>query len=101
MLRLILDTFERSPGPVSLDALAIQLNMERPVLEGMLAELVRMGRLARIDNDNAIACAACGIRGRCPYLLTTASTYYALPEMLPSSTPCAPPSTGSSEKDTW
>jgi hypothetical protein len=99
MLRLILATFERSPGPVSLEALSRQLNMERPVLEDMLAELVRMGRLARIDNDNVSACAACGIRGRCPYLLTTASAYYALPEMVLSTDGCPSPATERPQQD--
>ena len=43
MLRQILNVFETSPGPMSLDVLALQLDLEPTVLEGMLAELVRMG----------------------------------------------------------
>ena len=38
MLRQILNVFENSPGPMSLDVLALQLDLEPAVLEGMLAE---------------------------------------------------------------
>lgn len=91
MLRQVLKTFSEAPGPTSLDLLAAQLDVERATLAGMLDELVRMGRLARIDDRAGMAgCVACGIKGRCPYLLTTSGAYYALPEMVASSAPCQP-----------
>lgn len=80
MLRQVLDTFQQYPGPVSVDALSRRMAVPRPALEGMLEELVRMGRLARIE-PNATACSACGHSGGCPYVLSLTGVYYALPEM--------------------
>ena len=80
MLRQILNTFENSPGPMSLDVLALQLDLKPAVLEGMLAELVRMGRLDRVDDRTESACAACGFTRGCPYVLSNAGTCYSLPE---------------------
>lgn len=88
MLRQILSTFETSPGPLSLDLLATQLGMDRIVLEGMLVELVAMGRLVRIEDRSGSVCAACGIKKRCPYVLSVTGAYYALPGMVPPATGC-------------
>lgn len=83
MLRQVLKLFSSAPGPMSLDLLAAQTDMDRATLLGMLDELVRMGRLVRIDDRAGMTgCAACGIKGRCPYLLTTSGAYYALPELV-------------------
>jgi hypothetical protein len=82
MLRQILDTFHQTPGPISLDLLAVQLGLERAVLEGMLDELVRLGRLVRVADRSGSACAACGFKNGCPYVLSVAGAYYALPEMI-------------------
>lgn len=79
MLRQLLTYFETSPGPISLDLLAAQMDLEPAVLEGMLAELVRMGRLVRIDDRTESACAACGFTRGCPYVLANAGTCYSLP----------------------
>jgi hypothetical protein len=87
MLKALLDTFQHAPGPMSLDILAMQLGVDRDVLAGMLGDLVRMGRLVKID-DRAGSCASCGIKGRCPYLLTTSGAYYALPSMVGPDNPC-------------
>ena len=91
ILRRILQAFSTAPGPMSLSLLAAQLELEPAALEGMLLELVRMGRLVRIEDRAGTACAACGIKGRCPYLLTTAGTYYALPHMVAPGDPCGSP----------
>ena len=82
MLRQILNVFETSPGPMSLDVLALQLNLEPAVLEGMLAELVRMGRLDRIDDRTESGCAACGFTRGCPYVMANAGVCYILASVL-------------------
>ena len=79
MLRQLLTLFQQAPGPLSLDLLAAQLDLEPAVLDGMLAELVRMGRLVRIEDRAAVACAACGFSEGCPYVLSNAGACYALP----------------------
>lgn len=79
MLRQLLTLFNQAPGPLSLDLLAAQLDVEPAVLEGMLAELVRMGRLERIEDRAAIACTACGHANGCPYVMSNAGACYALP----------------------
>jgi hypothetical protein len=80
MLRRVLEAFEAYPGPMSLHVLSREVGIPRPALEGILEELVRMGRLARIE-PNAAACSACGHSGGCPYVLSLTGVYYALPEM--------------------
>ena len=85
MLRQILNVFETSPGPMSLDELALQLDLEPAVLEGMLAELVRMGKLDRTGDRTESGCAACGFKRGCPYMLANAGVCYTLAS--PVSTP--------------
>lgn len=79
MLRQLLSLFNDAPGPLSLELLAAQLDLEPAVLEGMLAELVRMGRLVRIEDRGAVSCEACGHANGCPYVMTNAGACYALP----------------------
>ncbi len=55
MLYQILDAIEQANGPVSLDELSQQLQIEAGALEGMIAFWVRKGRL----KDTAIA-GCCG-----------------------------------------
>ena len=78
MLRQILRNFREAPGPISLPLLAAQLDIEPSVLDGMLLELVAMGRLTRTEGIEPVACAACGTEGNCPYLLSTDLVCYAL-----------------------
>lgn len=79
MLRQILETFDTWPGPVSLEALSRRLEVEPAVLEGMLVELVRMGRLVRLDPRGAASCSACGHAQGCPFVLSLTGTYFATP----------------------
>ena len=58
MLRQILRTFREAPGPISLPLLAAQLDIEPSALDGMLLELVAMGRLTRTEGIEPVACAA-------------------------------------------
>lgn len=78
MLRQLLALFQQTPGPVSLELLAAQLDVDAATLQGMLSELVRMGRLVRVE-DHTAGCSLCGFKDGCPYRLTTGSVYYALP----------------------
>jgi hypothetical protein len=79
MLRQLITLFNDAPGPLSLDLLAAQLELEPAVLAGMLAELVRMGRLVRIEDRGVVSCAACGSQGFCPYIPRTDTACYCLP----------------------
>jgi DNA-binding MarR family transcriptional regulator len=83
MLREILATFAATPGALSQDELARRLGVDGAVLDGMLSELVRLGRLERLDDRAGAPCAACTVKGRCPYVLDVAGTYYALPGAAP------------------
>jgi DNA-binding HxlR family transcriptional regulator len=78
MLRQLLALFDTTPGPISLDLLAAQLDVEPAVLEGMLTELVRMGRVSRVEDRTESACAACGFTRGCPYVLSNAGVCYVL-----------------------
>ena len=84
MLRQILKTFNHSPGPMSLDVLALQLDLDPAVLERMLAELVHMGRLDRIDDRTESGCAACGFTRGCPFVLANAGVCYVLASQVPT-----------------
>lgn len=79
MLRQILRSFREAPGPISLTLLAAQLDIEPSALDGMLLELVAMGRLRRSEGQEPVACAACGRGESCPYVLTTDTVCFALP----------------------
>ena len=79
MLRQILRTFREAPGPISLALLAAQLDIEPPVLDGMLRELVAMGRLTRSEGHEPVECSACNSEGFCPYVINTETICYALP----------------------
>ena len=79
MLQRILDEFESSPGGMSLNELSQRLNVERSALEGMIAYLVRKGRL---QDDKAAAmmyssggCASCSGAGKCPFVMESPRTF--------------------------
>jgi len=90
MLRQLLSLFNNAPGPLSLELLAAQMDLEPAVLEGMLVELVRMGRLERIEDRAAVSCAACGHATGCPYVMSNAGACYTLPQTTISASPYAP-----------
>lgn len=54
MLARLLDELEASTEPLSVDALSRRLDLQPSAVEGMLDELVRMGRLRR--DDPGVAC---------------------------------------------
>lgn len=91
MLRQILETFDTWPGPVSLEALSRRLGTNPVVLEGMLGELVRMGRLVRLDPRTAAACTACGHAEGCPFVLSLTGVYYATPTSVAGDDRCHRP----------
>ncbi len=86
MLRQILALFNAAPGPLSLELLAAQLDVDRSALEGMLGELVALGRLTRTTGVAATGCTACGVKGACPYILTTDLVCYNLASVHRSAT---------------
>ncbi|EFO80677.1 hypothetical protein OSCT_1450 [Oscillochloris trichoides DG-6] len=63
MLRQVLDAFERSQGPVSLDELSRQLGIERSALDGMIDFWVRKGRL--VESGGQMVCASAGSSCTC------------------------------------
>ncbi|WP_129629752.1 FeoC-like transcriptional regulator [Candidatus Oscillochloris fontis] len=63
MLHQVLDAFEQSQGPVSLDELSRQLGIERSALDGMIAFWVRKGRL--IESGGQTVCASAGSSCTC------------------------------------
>lgn len=58
MLRQVLDAIKAAPGPVDLNSLARQLQIERSVLDGMIEFWVRKGKLRDLEQESqdAMAC---------------------------------------------
>lgn len=68
-LRDVLAVFESSPAPLSVEAAAHRLHMERGLLESMVDFWVRKGKLRPVN------CQACGLRGNCPILAKMPTLY--------------------------
>ena len=67
MLSEILKAFKQAEGPIDLNELSQQLGTERSALEGMLALLVRQGKLKEVIPGSE-ECAHCGGRSSCLHL---------------------------------
>ena len=67
MLSEILKAFKQAEAPMDLNELSQQLGTERSALEGMLALLVRQGKLKEVIPGSE-ECAHCGGRSSCAYL---------------------------------
>ena len=67
MLTKILKAFEKNDGPVELDRLSRELDVERSALEGMLQTLVRQGKLQEITPGSE-TCVDCPRSSGCTYL---------------------------------
>ena len=80
MLSKILRAFEQTSGPVDLNELSRSLNVERSALEGMLALLVRQGKLREISLGSD-TCVHCSNRSDCTQLQagSTGGKVYELP----------------------
>lgn len=86
MLARLLEELEASTEPLSVDALSRRLDLDRSAVEGMLEELVRMGRLRR--DDPTVECpmarssheeppcgGTCGPAGGCPMVVRLPRTF--------------------------
>jgi hypothetical protein len=67
MLAEILKALEEADGPVDMNRLSRELDVERSALEGMLQTLVRQGKLREIEPGSQ-TCASCSRRSGCTYL---------------------------------
>ena len=68
MLTKLIKIIEKENGPLEINSLCKELNIERSVLEGMLMTLRRMGYLAEdfIDKEHYVAnshCSSCSLAG--------------------------------------
>jgi hypothetical protein len=60
VLHEVLEEFERTQGPMTLDQLARRLDVERSALEGMVDYWVRKGRLRDDQQATALGATFCG-----------------------------------------
>jgi len=67
MLSEILKAFKQAEGPIDLNELSQQLGTDRSALEGMLALLVRQGKLKEVIPGSE-ECSHCGGRSSCLHL---------------------------------
>ncbi len=74
-LREVLAVFESSPAPLSVEAAARQLSVERGILESMVEFWVRKGKLRPVN------CATCGLNGSCPLLARIPLMYEVVREL--------------------
>jgi predicted transcriptional regulator len=63
MLRKIISEF-RNNGAMSMAELSQRLNIEHGVLDGMVDELLKKGKIKEVDNDSP-ACAFCSKKSTC------------------------------------
>jgi hypothetical protein len=82
-LRQVLNAFEQADGPLSLTAVARELNVSQAHLENMIQYWVRKGRI----REAAVAgeCGSCGIKGECPFVVKMPRSYELAPagEVIP------------------
>jgi hypothetical protein len=78
MLSAILSAITEAGRPLCLADLSRELELDEPVLEGMLDTLVARGRLRaiRFDGDG---CTACPVKGGCFIMNDGVAVTYALP----------------------
>ncbi|MBW7884478.1 MAG: hypothetical protein H3C34_17930 [Caldilineaceae bacterium] len=73
-LRTVLQYVETHTGPVSVERMAHELQIEAALLTGMLDYWVRKGRLREICLSGE-GCPTCGIRGSCPFVTALPRAY--------------------------
>lgn len=73
-LREVLNQFEAQHEPVSVRAMAHQMNLNPNVLQGMIDYWVRKGKL-RIASSGGESCHTCGIKGACPFVVNLPHYY--------------------------
>lgn len=65
-LREVLQLFEKTRGPLSLNDMALELGIPPGMLQGMLDYWVRKGKIRECGGESA--CAACGCARTCSYV---------------------------------
>lgn len=76
-LKQVLTAFEQADGPLSLGAVARELNVSPELLESMIAYWVRKGRIR--ETSAAGECRTCGIKGQCPFVMQMPRSYELAP----------------------
>lgn len=76
ILRQVLEYFEKNNAPLSLIAVAQEMNISPSLLDSMIQGLVRNGYLQEVTNN----CDNCGIQGNCPFAMKTPHCYQIVPE---------------------
>lgn len=78
MLGQILAEFQKAAGPLCVDELSRELEVEASALDGMLQTLVRSQRLLEI-NPTTSGCVTCPAKGGCIILTNGVQKSYFLP----------------------
>ncbi len=73
LLRQVLQMFERTDAPLSVQQMARALEITPSMLEGMLAYWVRKGKLRRVQPGQA--CGTCGRAAHCPLVAHLPTAY--------------------------
>lgn len=82
MIKQILAEFDRADAPLDLDELSQRLNIQKSALQGMLATLVRQGKLKK-DSETAgsdqscghLQCIGCAASSNCPFIGKMPASY--------------------------
>lgn len=72
-LRAVLNAFEDTSYSLSINELAMRLDVTPGMLEGMIAHWIRKGKIR--ETSNASQCTACGGADGCPFMLHMPRTY--------------------------
>ncbi|MBL8120912.1 MAG: hypothetical protein J0L63_13645 [Anaerolineae bacterium] len=88
-LTAVLDRFINQSGPLSVAQMAREMRLEPGVLDSMINYWVRKGKLREISGSSD-ACAGCGGKHGCPYVVAL-PRYYELvsPDDPQTPPPCA------------
>ncbi|NDJ75096.1 MAG: hypothetical protein GYB65_02465 [Chloroflexi bacterium] len=73
-LRQVLQAFEQADETIRLDQLCQKLDVDPGTLDGMLQYWVRKGRIREVQ-DAALDCQACGVKGKCPFVIRMPRRY--------------------------
>ncbi len=87
-LQQVLNRFSDQSAPLSLRALAHEMQLEPGVLHGMLEYWVRKGKLREVGSGGE-SCTTCGIKGACPFVVHLPRYYERVTEDSPAGGTCA------------
>ncbi len=72
-LKRVLLAFEQADGPVTLGAIARDLDVSMPQLESMIQYWVRKGAIR--ESAGGKDCGTCGVKGECPFVMQMPRSY--------------------------